>query len=80
MLGVKFTKQLSELTEMNYLPKIDEMKKLFLNWSKRILTPTEKITVIKSHALSKINNLILSFPKLSEKIIKDMQNGGPDNI
>ena len=77
MLGVKFTKQLSELTEINYLSKIDEMKKLFLNWSKRILTPIEKIT------LSKINNLTLSFsfPKLSEKkIIKDIQNGGQDNI
>ena len=36
VLGVKFTKNLREITEINYLPKIEEMKKLFLNWSKRI--------------------------------------------
>ena len=73
---------------MNYLPKIEEMKKLFLNWSKRILTHIGKITVIKSLALSKINHLILSLPKPSEKITQDIQtlfnnylwNGGPDKI
>ena len=71
---------------MNYLSKIEEMKKLFLNWSKRILTPSGKMTLIKCLALSKINQLILSLPKPSEKIIKDIQtlfynyvwNGGPD--
>ena len=68
-LGVQFTKKLREVTEMNYLPKIEEMKKLFLNWSKRILTPIGKSTVIKSLALFKINHLILSLPKPSEKII-----------
>ena len=73
VLGVKFTNKLREITEMNYLPKIEEMKKLCLNWSKRILTPIGKITVIKSLALSKINHLILSLPKPSEKIIKDIQ-------
>ena len=67
VLGVKFTKHLSEITDINYLPKTKEMKKLFLNWSKRILTPTGKITVKKRLALSKINNLILSLPELSEK-------------
>ena len=67
VLGVKFTKNLREITEMNYLPKIEEMKKLFLNWSKRILTLIGKITVIKSLALSKINHLILSLSKLQKK-------------
>ena len=88
MLGVKFTNNLREITEMNYLPKIEDVKKLFLNWSNRILTPIGKITVIKSLALSKINHLIQSLPKPSEKIIKDIQNlfyiylwnGGPDKI
>ena len=67
VLGVKFTKNLREITEMKYLPKIEEMKKLFLNWSKRILTLIGKITVIKSLALSKINHLILSLSKLQKK-------------
>ena len=31
VLGVKFTKRLSEITEMNYLPKIEEIKSLALS-------------------------------------------------
>ena len=46
------------------------MKKLFLNWSKRILTPFGNIVVIKSLALSKINHLNLALPNLTEKILK----------
>ena len=63
VLGVKFPKDLKAITELNYSSKIEEMKKIFLNWSKRILTPLGRITVIKSLALSKINHLILSLPK-----------------
>ena len=65
-----------------------KLRKYFLNWSKRILTPLERITVIKSVALSKINHLILSLPKPSEKIVKEIQilfniylwNRGKDKI
>ena len=88
VLGVKFPKDLTAITELNYTSKIEEMKKIFLNWSKRILTPLGRITVIKSLALSKINHLILSLPKPSEKIVKEIQtlfynylwNRGPDKI
>lgn len=88
VLGVKFTKNLSDIVEVNYRIKIDEMKKIFLNWSKRILTPLGRITVIKSLALPKINHLILSIPNPSEKMIKEIQtmfydylwNHGPDKI
>ena len=64
------------------------MRKLFLNWSKRILTPLGKTIVIKSLALSKINHLILALPSPSKKIIDEIQklfydylwNKGPDKI
>ena len=88
VLGVKFPKDLKAITELNYSSKIEEMKRLFSNWSKRILTPLGRITVIKSLALSKINHLILSLPKPSEKVIQEIQtlfydylwNKGPDKI
>lgn len=88
VLGVKFPKKLDDIVELNYRIKIEEMKKVFMNWSKRILTPLGKITVIKSLALSKINHLILALPNPSEKIIKEIQsmfysylwNNGPDKI
>ena len=39
VLGITFPKELKDIVELNYKSKIEEMKKLFLNWSKRILTP-----------------------------------------
>ena len=87
-LGVKFPKDLKAKTELTYSSTIEEMKKIFLNLSKRILTPLGRITVIKSLALSKINQLILSLPKPSEKKVKEIQtlfynylwNRGPNKI
>ena len=73
VLGVKFTNNLKEMVDLNYAEKLVEIKKLFLNWSKRILTPLGKITVIKSLALSKINHLILSLPNPSKQIIDELQ-------
>lgn len=88
ILGVKFTKNLETITETNFITKIEEMKRVFSNWSKRILTPIGRIVVIKSLALSKINHLILSLPDPPERLIKDIQNmfynylwaHGPDKI
>ena len=60
VLGVKFTYNLKDMVDLNYAEKLNEIKKLLLNWSKRILTPLGKITVIKSLALSKINHLNLA--------------------
>ena len=88
VLGVKFPHNLNEIVDLNYREKINEMRKLFLNWSKRILTPLGKTIVIKSLALSKINHLILALPTPSKKIIDEIQkmfydylwNKGPDKI
>ena len=74
--------------DLNYNDKLLEIRKLPLNWSKRLLTPLGRITVIKSLALSKINHLILALPNPSTKIIDELQkmfygylwNKGPDKI
>lgn len=50
--------------------KRQTVKKLFENWSKRILTPLGKITVIKSLALSKLNYIITSLPNPCKATIK----------
>ena len=88
VLGVKFPHNLNEIVDLNYSEKINEMRKFFLNWSKRILTPLGKTIVIKSLALSKINHLILALPSPSKKIIDEIQklfydylwNKGQDKI
>ena len=56
VLGVRFTKNLKDMVGLNYNNKLKEIRKLLLKWSKRLLTSLGRITVIKSLALSKINN------------------------
>ena len=87
VLGVNFPKDLDKITEINYSSKIEEMKKVFLSWSKRILTPPPP-PGIKILALSKMNHLIISLPTPPERLIRGIQNmlynylsnGGPDKV
>ena len=62
------------MVELNYNVKIDAIRKLFDNWSKRILTPLGKISVIKSLALSQLNYLLASLPNPGEIIMKRLNN------
>ena len=88
LLGIKFSVNLTDMIKMNYEEKIKNIKQLLNIWSKRILTPIGKITVIKSLAISKINHLFLSLPNPDDKIIKQLQqtfykfvwNDKPDKI
>ena len=74
ILGIKFSTDLSEMIQLNYGPKIDEIRKLLAVWKKRILTPFGKLVVIKSLAVSKLTHLFLSIPTPSSDTIKDIQN------
>ena len=88
ILGIQFSLNLSDMVELNYNVKIDAIRKLFDNWSKRILTPLGKISVIKSLALSQLNYLLASLPNPGEIIMKRLNNmfynflrsGKPDKI
>jgi hypothetical protein len=88
LLGVFFSVNLNSMAEINYTSKIIEIKHLFLNWSKRILSPIGKNVVIKTLALSKLNHLIIGLPNPKLEIIKTIQNmffefiwnGSPDKI
>ena len=88
VLGVKFTNNLKDMVDLNYREKLTDIRKLFLNWSNRCLTPLGKITIIKGMALPKINHLILALLNPSKQIINEIQricyeylwNKGPDKI
>ena len=73
VLGVKFTHDLSKISDVNYRIKMKEMKRIFTSWSERTLTPIGKIVVIKSLAIAKINHLMLALPDPSEKVLSDIQ-------
>ena len=76
------------MVELNYNVKIGSIRKLFNNWSKRILTPLGKLSVVKSLALSQVNYLLASLTNPGEIIIKRLNNmfynflwsGKPDKI
>ena len=74
LLGVKFSTDLNEIGNLNYDAKIEEIKKLFANWSKTIISPIGKLMVIKTIALSKLNHLIMSIPNPPLEKINLIQN------
>jgi len=64
------------------------LKGLLAIWSKRLLSPLGRITVVKTLELSKLNNIFLTIPNPSTSLITDLQklffkfiwNDGPDII
>lgn len=88
LLGVIFSRDLCNMTELNYVPKMNSIQNLLSQWSKRLLSPIGKNVVIKTLALSKINHLILSLPNPDQITISHLQTmffkylwgGGPDKV
>ena len=74
LLGVKFSLNLPEMIYLNFQDKIREIKNLLLQWSKRMLTPLGRITVIKSLAMAKINHLLLALPNPPQNMIKEINS------
>ena len=74
VLGIKFSTNLAEIVNINYDSKIEEIRQLFVSWSKRVISPIGKLVVIKTLALSKLNHLILGIPNPSQEKINIIQN------
>ena len=68
-LGVTFTTDLKNITEINIQSRIRTMKTELLQWSKRNLTPFGKVTVIRSLMLAKIVHILIALPNPPEKQI-----------
>ena len=74
LLGVEFCLNLNKMIKINYQEKLREIRNLLIQWSKRILTPYGRITVVKSLAVAKINHLFLTLPNPPENIIKELNS------
>ena len=74
LLGVKFSVKLDDMVRINYEEKLREVKDLLIQWSKRILTPYGRITVVKSLAIAKINHLFLALPNPPDKIVQELNS------
>lgn len=88
LLGVKFSTNLEEICDLNYLQKSQEIQLLLAQWSKRVLSPIGKNVVLKTLAISKINHLVLSIPNPNLALTNHLQtlffnylwSGGPDKV
>ena len=71
-LGITFSTNINEITNLNYEGKLIEIHNLLNKWKKRQLTPFGKITVIKTLALSKITHLFMSIPDPSNTFLREL--------
>ena len=72
-LGIKFNNNLEDIENLNFTPKLTEIKNMLKLWRCRALTPIGKITVIKTLALSKLTHLFSSLPNPSQAFINDLE-------
>ena len=67
ILGIKFSCNIDTIVDINYNNKLIEIEKEMKQWSKRILTPLGRLTVLKTLLVSKLNHLIISLPNPSAR-------------
>ena len=72
-LGITFSTQLSEMEELNFSSKIQELRKLINSWSRRILSTNGRITVVKTILLPKLTHLLIALPNPSDIIVKELE-------
>ena len=74
ILGVEFTKDLENISDINIRKKLTEMQHDLNNWSKRDLTPFGKVIVLKTLIVSKIVNILISLPTPSTKLLNEIND------
>ena len=72
-LGIKYdVTNLNEITELNCKPKLAEVEKILLNWSRRNTTLAGRVLVVKSLALSKLVHFFISLPNPPETFMREI--------
>ena len=72
ILGIKFSCNLHRMTDINFKDKITQIDKELKQWSKRILTPFGRITMLKTLIISKLNHLFIALPTPSAVTINTL--------
>ena len=73
LLGIQFHKDLSQMPDLNFSEKIDEIRMLLKTWSNVSITPIEKITILKTLAWSKLMHVLYCLPSPDETWIAELQ-------
>ena len=72
ILGIKFSCNIDTIPELNYNEKVKEIRKEIKQWSKRILTPLGRITIIKTLLIAKLNHLFIALPNPGNETILNL--------
>lgn len=73
ILGINFSCNLDNMLDINYKDKISQIENELKQWSKRILTPFGRITILKTLIISKLNHLFIALPNPSMDTINKLQ-------
>ena len=73
VLGIKISTKLEEMMDLNFLEKLNDIRKNICSWKKRNLTVLGKITVVKTILLSKLTHLFISLPSPDSHYIKTLE-------
>ena len=71
ILGIKFSCNLDLIIDINFREKIAQIEQEIKQWSKRILTPLGRITILKTLLVAKLNHLFIALPNPSDEMIKN---------
>ena len=88
VLGIDFTIDLKNITDINITKKLPSLLKEINQWNKRDLTPLGKVTIIKTFLLSKFVQILMCLPSPSKKITNEINailykflwDGKPDQV
>ena len=88
ILGVLFTHDLKDITDININKQLPVIDQLINNWTNRFLTPVGRITVVKSLIIPKIIHILTSLPDMSPEMLKHIEKmvfrfiwrNGPEKI
>ena len=69
VLGIKFSCNLDRIVDLNYNEKIKEIEKEIKQWSKRILRPLGRITVLKTLLIAKMIHLYIALTSPSDETV-----------
>ena len=74
MLEIEFCVNLAEMVTLNFDKQISKIRSLLQQWSRRLLTPIGRITVLKTIIIPKMNHLFISLPDPSNEFINRLND------
>ena len=76
MLGVTFDANLKNLSDLNFVPKLEKLKSILRTWSLRDMTPIGKITIVKTLGRFQLIYLFSVLPKPKDDCLKELDISG----